>query len=93
MNEYGDRKERASALNDPNSIYYNDPAGYDAMQKDRAMASAEDRATNVTNQIQVQLTVDAVTLSQMNVEVQAQQLAQAFATNLEQVLVQFPQKE
>ncbi len=93
MNEYGDRRERANVLNDPSSVYYNDPAGYDAMQKDRAMASAEDRATNVTNQIQVQLTVDAVTLSQMNVEVQAQQLAQAFATNLEQVLVQFPQKE
>lgn len=93
LGEYGDRKDRSNALNDPNSIYYNDPAGYDAMQKDRAMSAAEDRANNVTNQIQIQLNVDAVTLSQMNVEVQAQQLAQAFATNLEQVLVQFPQKE
>lgn len=93
LNEYGDRKDRINALNNPDSIYYNDPAGYDAMQKDRAMAMAEDRANNVTNQIQIQLNVDAVTLSQMNVEVQAQQLAQAFATNLEQVLVQFPQKE
>lgn len=95
LSEYGDRKERMSAINDPNSVYYNDPAGYDAMQKDRAMASQEDAVRNamITNQIQVQLNVDAVTLSQMNIEAQADLLTQRFAIGLEQVLVQFPNKE
>lgn len=91
--EYGDRKERINAINDPNSIYYNDPAGYDAMQKDRAMAAAEDRANNITNQIQIQLNVDAVTLSQMNIEAQADLLTQRLAIGLEQALVNFPNKE
>lgn len=95
LNEYGDRKERMSAINDPNSIYYNDPAGYDAMQKDRAMASQEDAVRNamITNQIQIQLNVDAVTLSQMNIEAQADLLTQRLAIGLEQVMVNFPQKE
>lgn len=95
MNEYGERKERLSAINDPNSIYYNDPAGYDQFQKDSAMAAATDRATSATtnNQIQIQLNVDAVTLSQMNVEAQADLLTQRLAISLEQVLVNFPQKE
>ena len=95
LNEYGDRKERMSAINDPNSIYYNDPTGYDAMQKDRAMASQEDAVRNamITNQIQIQLNVDAVTLSQMNIEAQADLLTQRLAIGLEQVMVNFPQKE
>lgn len=95
LNEYGDRKDRMNAINDPNSIYYNDPAGYDAMQKDAVMASQEDSVRNamVTNQIQIQLNVDAVTLSQMNIEAQADLLTQRLAIGLEQALVNFPQKE
>lgn len=95
LNEYGDRKDRLNSINDPNSIYYNDPAGYDAMQKDRAMASQEDAVRNsmITNQIQIQLNVDAVTLSQMNIEAQADLLTQRLAIGLEQVMVNFPQKE
>lgn len=95
LSEYGDRKERMSAINDPNSIYYNDPVGYDAMEKDRAMASQEDsiRGSITNNQIQVQLIVDPVTLSQMNVEAQAQVLADKFKIELEQAMVNWPQKE
>ena len=95
LNEYGDRKDRMNAINDPNSIYYNDPAGYDAMQKDAAMASQENAVRNamITNQIQIQLNVDAVTLSQMNIEAQADLLTQRLAIGLEQALVNFPQKE
>lgn len=95
LNEYGDRKERMNAISDPNSIYYNDPAGYDAMQKDTAMATQEDAVRNamITNQIQIQLNVDAVTLSQMNIEAQADLLTQRLAIGLEQALVNFPQKE
>lgn len=95
LSEYGDRKERMSAINDPNSIYYNDPDGYDAMQKDRAMTSQEDSVRNamITNQIQIQLNVDAVTLGQMNIEAQADLLTQRLAIGLEQVMVNFPQKE
>lgn len=95
VDSYEDRRERLIAINDPNSIYYNDPAGYDAMQKDRAMASQEDTVRNsmITNQIQIQLNVDAVTLSQMNIEAQADLLTQRLAIGLEQVMVNFPQKE
>lgn len=96
VGEYGDRKERTDAISNPNSIYYNDPAGYDQMQKDTAMASAADAVSTsntTTNQFNIQLTVDAATLGGIDIEVQAQQLAQAFATNLEQVAVFFPQKE
>lgn len=95
VGEYGDRKDRMNAINDPNSIYYNDPAGYDAMQKDAAMQAQEDSVRNamITNQIQIQLNVDAVTLSQMNIEAQADLLTQRLAIGLEQALVNFPQKE
>lgn len=95
VGEYGNRKERVNAINDPSSIYYNDPAGYDQMQKDVAMQSQEDQVRNamVTNQIQIQLNVDAVTLSQMNIEAQADLLTQRLAIGLEQALVQFPNKE
>ena len=95
VGEYGNRKERVNAINDPSSIYYNDPAGYDQMQKDVAMQSQEDQVRNamVTNQIQIQLNVDAVTLSQMNIEAQADLLTQRLAIGLEQALVNFPQKE
>lgn len=122
-------KARQEALRDPNSIYYNDPAGYDSMQTDLAGASPQDRGiypdlsrynsstpeeradfedqqrqaamadeayaktTTVNNDIRVQLNIDPVTLGQLNIQAQAQELAQAFAQNLEQVLVQFPQKE
>lgn len=95
VGEYGARKDRMNAINDPNSIYYNDPSGYDAMQKDAAMASQENAVRNamITNQIQIQLNVDAVTLSQMNIEAQADLLTQRLAIGLEQALVNFPQKE
>lgn len=51
------------------------------------------RQISTTNQFNIQLTVDAATLGGIDIEVQAQQLAQAFATNLEQVSVFFPNKE
>ena len=122
-----ERQQRAQALYDPNSIYYNDPAGYDQMEMDRKkfsedkqienlsryqpqskeeiedfnnqqrLAAMEDanivRQSTTNNEITIQLNIDPITLAQMDIQAQAQELTQAFAMNLEQVLVQFPQKE
>lgn len=122
-----DRQERNQAIFDPNSIYFNDPAGYDQMEMDRRQFS-EDRKrqdlsryapqskaeiddfneqqrlaamddasivkqSTTNNEITIQLNIDPITLAQMDIQAQAQELTQAFAANLEQVLVQFPQKE
>lgn len=73
------------------------PAGFDyglsGNQFDRSFTGADARSITTTNEFNIQLTVDAATLGGIDIEVQAQQLAQAFATNLEQVAVFFPQKE
>lgn len=75
------------------------PAGFDyglpTNQFDRSFTGADAReiTNTTTNEFNISLTVDAATLGGIDIEVQAQQLAQAFATNLEQVAVFFPQKE
>lgn len=75
------------------------PAGFDyglpTNQFDRSFTGADPReiTNTTTNEFNISLTVDAATLGGIDIEVQAQQLAQAFATNLQQVSVFFPQKE
>lgn len=75
------------------------PAGFDyglpTNQFDRSFTGADAReiTNTTTNEFNISLTVDAATLGGIDIEVQAQQLAQAFATNLQQVSVFFPQKE
>lgn len=122
-----ERQQRNEAIFNPDSIYYNDPAGYDQMQMDRKqfsedsqrldlsrynpqskaeiddfnnqqrLAAMDDanivRQSTTNNEITIQLNIDPITLAQMDIQAQAQELTQAFATNLEQVLVQFPNKE
>lgn len=51
------------------------------------------RQISTSNQFNIQVTVDGATLGGKDIEVQAQQLAQVIAANLEQVAVFFPQKE
>ena len=121
------RQQRNQALYDPNSIYYNDPTGYDQMEADRQqysvdrpaqdlsrynpqtkeeiddfnnqqrLAAMDDanivRQSTTNNEITIELNIDPITLAQMDIQAQAQELTQAFAMNLEQVLVQFPNKE
>ncbi len=75
------------------------PAGFDyglpTNEFDRSFtgADAKEITNTTTNEFNISLTVDAATLGGIDIEVQAQQLAQAFATNLQQVSVFFPQKE
>lgn len=75
------------------------PAGFDyglpTNEFDRSFIGNDAReiTNTTTNEFNISLTVDAATLSGIDVETQAQQLAQAFATNLQQVSVFFPQKE
>lgn len=86
--QLGPKESNAFGL-DPASLGFGLPAsGFD-----RSFTGADARQITTTNQFNIQLTVDAATLGGIDIEVQAQQLAQAFATNLEQVAVFFPQKE
>ncbi|MNE61382.1 hypothetical protein D3C80_1565920 [compost metagenome] len=62
-------------------------------QFDKSFIGNDARQITTTNEFNIQLTVDAATLGGIDIEAQAQQLAQAFAANLEQVSVFFPQKE
>ena len=121
------RQQRNQALYDPNSIYYNDPTGYDQMEADRQQYSVDRPAQDLSrykpqskaeiddfntqqrlaaledakivnqattnNDITIELNIDPITLAQMDITNQADQLTQAIALNLQSVLVQFPQKE
>lgn len=95
--------DRAQARGDAvygnsNSIYYQDPEGYDSQQRDMAMAQQYDRengygyGTN-TNQFQISINVDPQTLANMDVQSQAEDLGNWFRNELERVQVNFPQKE
>jgi hypothetical protein len=85
---------RSFTGNDPSSLFYKDPTTYDQEQRDRVLARQEGgTGNNITNQVTVQLNVDAATLSVLDIETQAQQLTERFAQGLEQVLAQFPEKE
>lgn len=86
---------KSQAINDPNSIYFNDPIGYEQEQKDRAIARQEDEARGIVNfnGISIQLNLDPVTLSNVDIQPQAEALAEQFRLSLEQLLVNFPNVE
>ena len=81
-------KESLDSANSLTDVLPND--GFD---KNLVSTMTDARQISTTNQFNIQLTVDAATLGGIDIEVQAQRLAQAFATNLEQVAVFFPNKE
>lgn len=84
--QLGPKESNAFGL-DPASLGFGLPAsGFD-----KSFVGNDPR--QVTNQIQISLNVDAVTLGQMNIEAQADLLTQRLAIGLEQALVNFPQKE
>lgn len=84
--QLGPKESNAFGL-DPASLGFGLPAsGFD-----KSFVGNDPR--QITNQFQIQLNVDAVTLSQMNIEAQADLLTQRLAIGLEQVMVNFPQKE
>jgi hypothetical protein len=95
-------KERGRAVyEDPTSIYYHDPAGYDDQQAEMAKAAADDKAmgivTNNSNQIDIVVNVDGSTLQGMDANAQAQAIGEAvanmFVQSFDQVNVQFPVKQ
>lgn len=120
-------RDKAAAIGDPSSIYYNDPAGYDQMQRDRdsygidspkqdlsrynpqtkqemedfsnqqKLASMYDasivRQSTTNNDIRIELNIDPITLGQMDIQTQADQLANTIALRLQETLVFFPEKE
>lgn len=90
-------KERQQAIyGDPNSIYYHNPVDYDDNQKSMAMDLAKEQATATiaaTNQFDININIDPVTLANMDVKGQAVELGNWFRGELEKASVQFPVKE
>ena len=91
-------RERGQAVyGDPNSPYYNDPAGYDAQQRDAAMAAATDKASGVVENKfsfgDITITVPLDVMQGSTVEEQGTMLADYFKAQLEETMAQFPVKE
>lgn len=86
--QLGPKESNAFGL-DPSKLDFNLPTS----EFDKSFTGNDPKSITTTNQFNIQLNVDAATLGGIDIEVQAQQLAQAFATNLEQVSVFFPNKE
>lgn len=89
-------KNRGAAVyGNPNSVFYGKPEEYDENQKNMAMDQAEAQAnsTVTSNQFDISINIDPVTLSNMDVEAQAQELGSWFRNELEKAQVAFPEKE
>lgn len=86
--QLGPKESNAFGL-DPSKLDFNLPTS----EFDKSFTGNDPKSITTTNQFNIELNVDAATLGGIDIEVQAQQLAQAFATNLEQVAVFFPNKE
>lgn len=95
-------RDRGRAVyEDPNSIYYQDAAGYDDQQAEMAKAAAEDKAMGIvnntnTNEINIEVNVDGSTLAGMDPDQQAHAIGEAvanmFVQSFDQVNVNFPIK-
>ncbi len=78
----------------PDSIFYGKPEEYDANQKSMAMDQAKEAAQPiVSQQFDISINIDPVTLSNLDVEAQAEDLGNWFRAQLEQATVNFPEKE
>lgn len=89
-------KERQQAIyGDPSSIFYHNPADYDVNQKNMAMDMAKEQATSTvtSNQFDIKINIDPVTLANVDVKSQAEDLGNWFRGELEKVSVNFPIKE
>lgn len=89
-------KERQQALyGDPSSTFYHNPTDYDDNQKNMALDMAREQATATvsSNQFDISINIDPVTLANMNVQAQAEDLGNWFRGELEKASVNFPTKE
>jgi len=78
----------------PDSIFYQKPEMYDENQKAMAMDQAKEASQPiVTQQFDISINVDPVTLANMDVEAQAEDLGNWFRAQLEKATVNFPEKE
>lgn len=94
----GQARERDRAVNDPSSPYYGDLEGYNEQKKGLEMSAATDTSatfvpSTTTNQFEISINIDPVTLANMDIQSQAQGLGEWFRTELENASVNFPQKE
>lgn len=85
---------RGNDIRDPNSIFYGKPEDYDTNQRNMAMDRAENNGQPiVTQQFDISINIDPVTMANMNVEAQAEDLGRWFRAQLENASVSFSQKE
>lgn len=85
----------AAVYGNPNSVFYGKPEEYDENQKNMALEQAAEQAnsTITSNQFDININIDPVTLSNLDVEAQAQELGSWFRNELEKATVAFPEKE
>lgn len=85
----------AAVYGNPNSVFYGKPEEYDENQKNMALDQAAEQAnsTITSNQFDININIDPVTLSNLDVEAQAQELGSWFRNELEKAQVAFPEKE
>lgn len=77
-------KERSAAINDPNSLYFNDPAGYDAQMKDSMSAAQQQAAT--TNNANTSVSFNAGSIV-INTEAQdAEGIAKSLQPHLDDII-------
>lgn len=85
---------RGNEIRDPNSIFYGKPEDYDTNQRNMAMDRAENNGQPIiTQQFDISINIDPVTMANMNVEAQAEDLGRWFRSQLENAAVNFPSKE
>jgi hypothetical protein len=83
-----------SIYDDKDSIFYHKPELYDENQRNMAADTAtESGKPIVTQQFDISINIDPVTLAQMDVKGQAADLGQWFKAELEKAQVNFPVKE
>lgn len=85
----------AAVYGNPNSQFYGKPEEYDENQRNMALDQAAEQATSTitSNQFDININIDPVTLSNLDVEAQAQELGSWFRNELEKAQVNFPEKE
>lgn len=97
-NDWGkETVERTEALSgNSRSAFYGKPGMYDDNQKNIAADLAKEQAnTSIvsTNQFDISINIDPVTLSNLDVEAQAQELGSWFRNEIEKAQIAFPEKE
>lgn len=87
----GRNRDRNTALNDENNAFYQNPTDYDDNLKNMLEDLAnQQKSQPLTTSVSLTISVDPITLANMDVAAQAEDLGNRLVTMFEQVNVNFP---